>query len=119
MKIENSMTELQAAQTSASAAREASLASSFDRALNSAIQSDDQKKLYDSCQQLESVFLNKVLDSMRACISHSDLINRGFATETYESMLFEEYAKGMSKTSSLGIADILYKQLSAQLVEDK
>ncbi|KUG02721.1 flagellar protein flgj [hydrocarbon metagenome] len=118
MKIDTSMIDLQTAQTSASAAREASQLTSFDRALNSAIQSDDQKKLYESCQQLESVFLNKVLDSMRACISHSDLIDRGFATETYESMLFDEYSKNMSKTNSLGIADILYKQLSPQLVED-
>ncbi len=119
MKIDGNMNGLQTVQSSASAAREASQLSSFNQALNTAIQNDDQKKLYESCQELESVFLNKVLDSMRACISHSDLIPRGFATETYESMLFDEYAKNMSKTSSLGIADILYKQLSSQLVESE
>ncbi len=117
MKIDTSMVDPQTAQLSASTARETSQVNSFDRALKSAIQNDDQKKLYESCQELESVFLNKVLDSMRACISYSDLIDRDFATETYETMLFEEYAKTMSKTSSLGIADILYKQLSSQLAE--
>ncbi len=117
MMIDTNMINMQTAQTSTSVAQETSEMTSFDRALNSAIQSDDQKKLYESCQQLESVFINKVLDSMRACISHSDLIERGFATETYESMLYDEYAKNMSKTGSLGIADLLYKQLSSQLVE--
>jgi flagellar protein FlgJ len=119
MKIDGYHTSLEAAQNSASSAREASGVSSFEQSLNLALRNEDQKKLYESCQALESVFLNKVLDAMRSTISHSDLIDRGFATETYESMLFEEYSKSISKTASLGIADLLYKQLSSQLTTNE
>lgn len=83
----------------------------FSKILDKAIQDKDDKKLYDTCVQLESVFLSKVLDAMRASIPRSDFINRGFATETFESMLFDEYSKEISKSSSTGIAEILYKQL--------
>lgn len=83
----------------------------FDKILEQALQEKDNKKLYDACVELESVFLSKVLDTMRASIPRSDFINRGFATETFESMLYDEYAKEMSKSKSTGIADILYKQL--------
>lgn len=83
----------------------------FNQELENAMQSKNDTKLYDTCIELESVFLNQVLDAMQASISRSDFINRGFATETFESMLYEEYAKEISKTSSIGIAEMLYNQL--------
>jgi len=113
MKIDMNMVSPQLAQESAASAKEISLEKSFDRTLKAALQTEDEKKLYESCQQLESVFVNKVLQTMRASIPHSDFINRSFATEAYESMLFEEYSKNISQTDSLGIADIMYRQLSS------
>lgn len=83
----------------------------FDKILDKALQEKDDKKLYETCVELESVFLSKVLDAMRASIPRSDLINRSFATETFESMLFDEYSKEISKSSSTGIADMIYNQL--------
>ncbi|NLX01933.1 MAG: muramidase [Syntrophomonadaceae bacterium] len=87
----------------------------FSRCLESAINEKNNKKLYSACQELESVFLNKILDTMRQSIPRSELSGRSFATETFESMLYTEYARSMSKTGSLGIADIIYKQLSGQM----
>ncbi len=87
----------------------------FARTLQSAMDSKDQKKLYASCQELESVFLSKVFESMRATVPDGGLVTKSFAMETFESMLYDEYAKESSKTSSLGLADIIYKQLSSNL----
>lgn len=87
----------------------------FSRCLESAINEKNNKKLYSACQELESVFLNKVLDSMRQSIPRGELSGYSFATETFESMLYTEYARSMSKTGSLGIADIIYKQLTSQM----
>lgn len=112
MRIDNSFLSSPTALQKASSASDTIFEKRFDQILGSALQSEDDKKLYEACQELESVFLNKVFDAMRASIPHSDLINRGFATETYESMLYEEYSKEISKTHSLGIADILYQQLA-------
>lgn len=112
MKIDSSLLSSPSALQKASSASDLVLEKRFDQILDSALQSEDDKKLYEACQELESVFVNKVFDAMRASIPHSDLINRGFATDTYESMLYEEYSKQVSQSHSLGIADILYKQLS-------
>lgn len=89
-----------------------SKADSFARTLEAA-QKDD-KELYKTCQELESVFISKVLDSMRAAIPRSDFISRGFADDVFESMLYDEYAQKISQTNSIGLAQILYQQLSRQ-----
>lgn len=98
---------------SAQAAREEQKSDAFVRALDTAVKNQDQEKLYKACQDLESVFVNRVLAAMRASIPRSDLITRGMATETFESMLDEEYAKTISQQGTLGLADILYRQLSS------
>lgn len=89
--------------------RDVDKAKSFARILDDA--SQDDKKLYQTCQQLESVFVSQLLNSMRTAIPRSDLISRGFADDVYESMLYDEYAKDISESGSLGLADILYRQL--------
>jgi len=87
----------------------------FSRCLESAIYEKNNKKLYTACQELESVFINKVMDSMRQSIPRGEFTGHSFATDTFESMLYTEYARSMSQTGSLGIADIIYKQLSGQM----
>lgn len=87
----------------------------FSRTLQAAIDTKDKKKLYESCQELESVFLNKVYEAMRNTIPDGGLIEKSFAMKTFESMLDQEYAKQSSKTGTVGLAEILYKQLSASL----
>jgi len=87
----------------------------FGRHLDQAIQDGDKKKLYSACQELESVFISKVLESMRATIPRSDFIERSLATDTFESMLYDEYARSMSQTGSLGIADLIYRQMASKL----
>lgn len=113
MKIDSIGSNLTATQ-----AREAVSASKenkdFNKILDRALQEKNDKKLYEACVELESVFLSKVLNAMRASIPRSDLIERSFATETFESMLFDEYAKEISRTGSLGIADMLYNQLKSK-----
>jgi len=87
----------------------------FSRCLESAINEKNNKKLHAACQELESVFINKVLDSMLQSIPRGEFTGHSFATETFESMLYTEYARSMSKTGSLGIAEVIYKQLSGQM----
>lgn len=86
--------------------------SSFQSIIKNKLNDKDQKKLYGACQELEAVWLSKMMETMRNTINRSDLIPRTFAEETFESMLYDEYAKNMSKTGQMGIAEILYQQLS-------
>lgn len=87
----------------------------FNSILKTAIESEDQKRLYQACQYLEGVFLTKVFQSMRQTISRSDLMGSSFAMDTFESMLYDQYALMASQTKALGIADLIYQQLNEQL----
>ncbi|QGT99703.1 hypothetical protein SYNTR_1110 [Candidatus Syntrophocurvum alkaliphilum] len=89
--------------------------SEFKKLLNTEIEKDNKKELYKACQDLESVFVNKMFDSMRATIPRTDLMGNSFGLDVFESMLYEEYSKKISKQGSIGIADILYKQLSGKI----
>lgn len=91
----------------------------FSRTLQAAINTKDEKKLYESCQELESVFLKKVYEAMRSTIPDGGLIEKSFAMQTFESMLDQEFAVQSSKTGTIGLAEILYKQLSANLESSK
>ena len=73
----------------------------------------DNKALREACVDFESLFIKQMLDSMRKTVSRSDLVERGMAEDIFEDMLYQEYAKAMAKTANLGIADMMYKQLSA------
>lgn len=115
MKIEAQAYMPLKAQSNTSADNNVEKSNNFAQELEKAVNQKDHKKLYNACQDLESVFLNNVFQSMLNSIDRSDFIPRGFATETFESMLYEEYAKEISKINATGIADILYKQLSQNL----
>lgn len=98
-----------------SPAKDTKKVENFSQILNNAVASKDKKLLYESCQQLESVFLNQVLEAMRATVPKSDLLQKSTADDVFESMLYEEYAEQISKTGSTGLADIIFRQLSQNL----
>jgi len=113
MKIENNIPTVQTNNTTdPSLSVEESRNDKFQSIIKNKLNDKDQKKLYEACQELEAVWLSKVMETMRNSINRSDLIPRSFAEDTFESMLYDEYAKGMSKTGQIGIAEMLYQQLS-------
>lgn len=83
----------------------------FEDALKKAANDGDDKRLRETCQEFESVFLNMMLQTMRKTIPDGGLIEKTQATETFESMLDDEYAKSLSKSGGIGLADVLYKQM--------
>ena len=60
-------------------------------------------------EEFESLFVYQMLKSARSAkLSESIFSNQG--SETYESLLDQEYAKTLSKNHSFGIADALIRQ---------
>lgn len=113
MKIDNSIPTTPTANAiDPSLSVEQSRDDKFQTILKNKLSDKDQKKLWEACQDLEAVWLSKMMEIMRSTIDRSDFIPRSFADETFESMLYDEYAKSMSKTGQLGIAQVLYQQLS-------
>ncbi len=76
------------------------------------LQTHDDKKIKQACSDFESILIKQMLDSMRKTVPKNSLIGGGMAEDIFEDMIYNEYAKKMSKTGDFGIKDILYKQLS-------
>ncbi len=77
--------------------------------------SGDTNELREVCEEFESLFVKMMLDSMRATLSDDTLIPKNSGEKLFEDQLYDEYAKSISRTADLGIADMMYDQLSAGL----
>ena len=68
------------------------------------------KKLREASQDFEAIFIKQMLDAMRKTLPKGGLIDGGMAEDIFEDMLYEERAKVMAKTGSIGLADMLYNR---------
>jgi len=74
---------------------------------------DKKSKLYEQCQEFESIFVKMMLKQMRATVDKSDsLLSGGWAEDIYQDMLDDEYSKTMAQNAGFGLADQLYRQLA-------
>ena len=83
--------------------------------LTSAYTEKDDAKLKETCKEFESLFINMMMKEMRKTVPESELLSSSFATDTYQEMLDEEISKAASKGNGIGIADAMYRQISAKL----
>ena len=73
---------------------------------------DKKSKLFEQCQEFESIFVKMMLKEMRNSVDKQDsLVSGGWAEDIYSDMLDDEYSKTMAKSAGFGLADQLYKQL--------
>ncbi len=75
----------------------------------------EKKELMNTCQEMESLFVAKMFKTMRDNIQKTGWINGGFAEEVFSDMLYDEYAMKVSENSKLGLATMLYEELSRKL----
>jgi flagellar protein FlgJ len=74
---------------------------------------DKKSKLYEQCQEFESIFVKMMMKEMRNSVDKKDsLLSGGWAEDIYQDMLDDEYSKSMAKNAGFGLADQLYKQLA-------
>lgn len=74
-----------------------------------------KKELMKACQDFESIFLNIMLQEMRNTVPKDELTEQSLGKDIFESMLYEKYADEMAKSNSIGLAKIIYDQLSKNL----
>lgn len=84
----------------------------FVEQLQKARENNDQKKLKEVCQELESVLVYQMIRCMRATVPKTDFLGNSLALGIYEQMLDEKYAQEMAKTRTFGLAELLYAQLT-------
>ena len=74
-------------------------------------QVDSEKEMEKVARDFESVFVNKLLESMRKAIPKSGLLDSS-ALDMYQSMMDQEMAKNMSERKGMGLGEMIYKDLS-------
>ena len=74
-------------------------------------QLDSEKDMEKVARDFESVFVNKLLESMRKAVPKSGLIDSS-ALDMYQSMMDQEMAKNMSERKGMGLGEMVYKDLS-------
>ena len=70
-----------------------------------------KKEMEKVARDFESVFINKLFESMRKAIPKSDLLDSS-AMDMYQTMMDQEMAKEMSKQKGMGMGEMVYNDLS-------
>lgn len=77
---------------------------------NKTNQSDEE--LQEACKAFESYFIEQMFKEMRETLPESELIEKSQGEEIFEDMLYQEYANVASEGEGIGLAQMLYQQLS-------
>lgn len=82
----------------------------------------DTESLRRICQEFESIFIGYLMKSMRKTIPENELTtggssSAGFSKSIYLSMMDESIAKAVSKANGIGLAAVLYRQLSQSKID--
>jgi len=70
-------------------------------------------KLKSLSKEFESFFMKEVVKSMRETVPKGGLLDGGNAEEIYRSMYDDQLSADMADKGGSGIAESLYKQMSA------
>ena len=107
-------------------------AAEFDRILQKAKEAEKAKaaeengvaqkmeqKLRDACQGFEAMFLTLMYKEMRNTVPKNELFGESHGEKIWRSMLDEERMNQVAKSGGIGLADMLYDQLSPQVLGGK
>ncbi len=75
-------------------------------------------RLKAACQNMEALFIHRLLTEMRKSVVKSGLIDGGRAEEIYTSLMDAETATNMAQSGSLGLSRMLFEQLSHRGLAD-
>jgi Rod binding domain-containing protein len=81
-----------------------------------ASQTDERSKvkLQNAARDFESLFVGYMLKTMRSTVDKDSVLGEGFGGEMMQGMFDVEMARHLSRNSSFGIANMLYKQMTGE-----
>lgn len=90
----------------------------FEETLQNAIQSKDDKKLKEACEQVETYMITSIFKQMKKSTELGErLLPKGDYEEMFEDYMIEEQCKNLTKAGGIGLADMMYKQMSGNYVQ--
>lgn len=86
---------------------------SFQTALNTAIEAQNKDDIKRSCVEFESYFIHMMFKEMRKTLHpENGILPPSRAEEYFQDMLDEESSKAIAEGNGIGLADMMYKQLT-------
>lgn len=86
----------------------------FQKELQNAMDKKDDAAMKKVCKDFESILLNMMYKEMKATVSKSDLIPEDPGQSIFDSMMDDKLVGESANAGGIGLADMLYKQLSKQ-----
>jgi flagellar protein FlgJ len=83
------------------------------QAQTKAAQNDKAEQLKNACSEFESLFVNYMMQQMRQTVPENGLFGKSQAEKIYTGMMDSEIAKSVSHGRGLGLAKVMYEQMSA------
>lgn len=80
--------------------------------------SKSQEALMEAAEQFEALFLYQLMSEMRRTVPDTDLLGNRQAEKLFQSMLDQEMATHSAKSQGVGLAKMIYEQMS-RYVDDE
>ena len=74
-------------------------------------------ELRQAARDFEALFIHKMLQTMRKTVPEDTILNGGLVEDIYTDMMDQEVAKAAAERESLGIASMIYDQMSGAVQE--
>lgn len=81
-----------------------------DSLKNTKTDKSTDEDLLDACKQFETYLVEQVFKEMKKTVPEDETENNEYV-QNFGDMLYENYAKGISDSGSLGIAKMLYESM--------
>lgn len=91
--------------------RVASVEEGFQKMLDKAIASKEDKQLKDAAKQFEALFVYQMFTKMRESVVKGGLLEESMGENIFQGMLDQEISVKAADTGSLGLAEMIYQQL--------
>ena len=72
-------------------------------------------KLKKACQDFEAIILRQMLATMRKSVPKTGLLDSGYAQDMYHSMQDDSLAQNLATGKGMGLAELLYSQISGEM----
>lgn len=83
----------------------------FQKILDKAIASKEDKQLKEAAKQFEALFIYQMYSKMRETIDKGGLFEEDLASGIFQGMLDQEVSTKAAETGGFGLADVIYQQL--------
>lgn len=75
----------------------------------------ENPQLKKACSDFEGLVLKQMLTLMRESVPKSGLFDNSDAHGMYQSLQDQQLASKMAESGGIGVADVMYKQLTGQI----